>query len=323
MVAAVTVRKNGKAEMAFVGEKPWHGLGQQLTQGMPTKVWQVEAGMDWRVQRSKVRFATGPVDAADPAFAEWAAKHVLFRSDTRAPLGLVSDEYKVVQPAQVLEFFRELTEQNKFTLETAGTLFGGQRYWALARTNHELRIGGIDAIKGYLLLATSCDGSMKTVGKFVSERVVCSNTLAIALGEGGGAVKVSHASVFDETKVKMDLGLLDEQWAAFGETAERLASKKIARTRAASALVAGFGNPQRYEADLKTMTGMTKILKLFDGAGRGADMATAKDTEWGLINAVTEYLDHDYGRDQSNRLTSAWFGPNADRKARVMAYLTA
>jgi hypothetical protein len=155
------------------------------------------------------------------------------------------------------------------------------------------------------------------------------------LGEGGGAVKVSHASVFDETKVKMDLGLLDEQWTAFGETVERLASKKIARTRAASALVAGFGNTQRYEADLKVMTaaeafeaqpnatGMTKILKLFDGAGRGADMATAKDTEWGLVNAVTEYLDHDYGRDQSNRLTSAWFGPNADRKARVMAYLTA
>ena len=337
MVAAISVRMNGKAEMAYVGEKPWHGLGQKLTAGMPLEMWIHEAGIDWKVQRAKVRYPTSAEGAEKLAFATWDDRHVLFRSDTKAPLSLVSKDYNIVQPRQILEFFREFAEKNHLVLETAGTLFNGRQYWAMARTTNEIILPGNDRVRSFVLLATSCDGSIKTIAKFTSERVVCANTLEVALHDGMKSIKISHASKFDETQVKLDLGLIDKQWAEFEETLQELSTTSVTRERAIAALVQGFGAPEKYEQDLAkakgdtvlalqdqpNVSGMAKIMKLFDGTGRGSEMKSAKGTEWGLINAVTEYLDHDYGKDSSNRLSSAWWGPNAVKKSRVMAYLTA
>jgi len=163
MVAAVTVRKNGKAEMAYVGETPWHGLGNVLKPGASISTWIKEAGMDWSVERTPVLFDSGRAGTKS-----WDDNHVLFRSDSRKPLAVVSDGYQIVQPGQVMEFFRELCETNKMTMETAGTLFGGRRYWALARTGHQFTIGMKDIVKQYVLLATSCDGSMATISSLGS-----------------------------------------------------------------------------------------------------------------------------------------------------------
>lgn len=326
MVAAVTVLRNGQAEMAYVGEKPWHGLGQQLTPGMPIEVWAREAGMAWKVQRSKVRY----VCDERATLREWPERHVLFRNDTQAPLGMVSDGYKVVQPREVLEFFRDLTAANHMRLETAGTLHGGSRYWALAKTAHELRVAGTDLINGYLLLATSCDGSMATTGKFTSVRVVCQNTLTAALSSGKAAVTVRHATVFSDTKMKIELGVLDEAWASFGENARRLAVRKITQREALDVLLGVFGDPVRLAVDTakdgreKALEAqpnvklMGNIVQLFAGAGRGAQLASAKGTAWGLVNATTEYFDHVHGRNQDTRLTGAWFGVNEQRKRDVL-----
>lgn len=327
MTAAVTVTR-GKAEMAYVGERPWHGLGQQLTPGMPAEVWAREAGMNWKVLRSKVRYATDK-DAA--GLREWPSRHVLFRSDTQAPLGLVSDGFKIVQPRQVIDFFKGLAETHGMALETAGTLFGGQRYWALAKTGQALRVAGVDVVEQYLTLATACDGSMKTTGKFTGIRVVCLNTLMAALRTNAkAAVTVSHASVFDEAEMKIDLGLAEEQWKQFGETAAALAGTRITRKQALMVLVDALGDREKFEADRKKgddsealaaqpgWTGMAKIIDLFGGKARGAALKSADGTAWGLVNAATEYFDHDYGRDASNRIASAWFGPNEAKKRAVV-----
>ena len=207
MAHAITQRANGFNEMAYVGNKPWHGLGQELREGATIEEWVVAAGMDWKVQRSKVRYATGAGQGAAD-FAEWPDFHVLMRSDTKAPLGLVSDGFKVVQPHATLEFFRDLVEVAGFKLETAGTLHGGRKFWALASIGAEDRIVGRDLVKGKLMLATACDGTMNTIAKNVAERVVCANTLAIALGERGAPeVRVSHRSTFDAAAVKAQLGV--------------------------------------------------------------------------------------------------------------------
>jgi phage/plasmid-like protein (TIGR03299 family) len=145
------------AEMAYVGEKAWHGLGQQVAEGATIEQMQTAAGMDWKICRSRVRYG------ADDAPRIIEDKHVLFRNDTKAALGIVSDNYKIVQPAQVLEFFRDLTESNGFKLNTAGTLFDGRRFWALASVGEEAVIMGQDRVGGYLLLSTSCDGSLALV----------------------------------------------------------------------------------------------------------------------------------------------------------------
>jgi phage/plasmid-like protein (TIGR03299 family) len=84
---------------------------------------------------------------------------VLFRSDTNTPLSVVSQRYQVVQPREILEFYRDLTKVSGFELETAGVLKGGKKFWALAKTGQDFALKGNDVTNGYILLATACDGT--------------------------------------------------------------------------------------------------------------------------------------------------------------------
>lgn len=90
----------------------------------------------------------------------FADQMVLYCSDTKAPLSVVSDRYQVEQPHEVLELYRDLTEVSSFELETAGVLKAGKKFWALAKKGKESVLKGNDIVNGFLLLATSCDGTL-------------------------------------------------------------------------------------------------------------------------------------------------------------------
>lgn len=316
MSHAITRRSNGFHEMAYVGQKPWHGLGQELEQGAPIEKWLVSAGMDWKVQRSKVRFATEAKQTSE--LATWDDYHVLLRSDTKAPLGMVSDGYKIVQPREVLEFFRDLVEAAGFTLETAGTLFGGRKFWALASIGAEDRIVGNDLIKGRLLVASSCDGSMRTTVKNVAERVVCNNTLSIAMSEKGASeVAITHRTKFDAKAVKKQLGVAVGSFERFITDARTLAKRNVTPLEV-GAFMAKVLNAADVEA-AKEQRAFQKLLDLFRGGGHGSSLPGVKGTAWGLVNAVTEYVDHDRpNRTETARLNSAWFGSGNAMKDRAL-----
>jgi phage/plasmid-like protein (TIGR03299 family) len=331
MAHAITQRMNGFNEMAYIGEKPWHNLGQELTKGAPLEVWAREAGMDWKVQRSKVRFATGPnPDAGQGTWETDDSTHVLFRSDSKAKLGIVSDRYKIVQPIEVLKFFTDVATANGLYIETAGTLHGGRQYWAMANLGEQFALGGVDVIKPRVMLATSADGSMATIAKLVSERIVCANTLAIALGEAGNAIKVKHNTTFRAEDVRIDLGLTHVAWERFTEKAVALASRPVTRKEAALVLVKALGDTSKLMTDIPlkgfnkameeqpNVRQMVSILDLFDGKAMGSQAATANGTAWGLVNAATQFFDHDYGRTADARLSSAWFGGNSKVKETVL-----
>jgi len=202
MAHEVTVRQDGFAEIAFVGnEMPWHGLGQNVSENADIDTWRKLAGLDWEINRSVVQFMNGQMH-------DYSDHNVLYRSDNNSPLSVVGKNYKVVQPKEVLEFFRDLVSQDGFSIETAGSLKGGRRIWALAKTNLDGEIVDGDLFKTYLLLVTSCDGGLATTAQFTSVRVVCNNTLQMALGDGiDNQVKVRHNSVFNPLAVKGQLGL--------------------------------------------------------------------------------------------------------------------
>ena len=116
--------------------------------------------MDWQIDESEVRYVVGMNGVgAINAFPE---QKVLYRSDSKLPLAVVSKRYQVVQPGEILEFYRDLTEVGGFELETAGVLREGRKFWALARTGQSTTLKGRDRVDGYLLLATACDGSLAT-----------------------------------------------------------------------------------------------------------------------------------------------------------------
>ena len=160
--------------------------------------------MDWQIESSEVRFVAGSHANSSGlgAIHAFPEQRVLYRSDTKVPLSVVSSRYQVVQPAEILDFYKDLTEISGFELETAGVLKDGKKLWALARTGQSATLKGKDQVNAYLLLATACDGTLATTAQFTSVRVVCNNTLSIALGDSTGTVKVGHRSQFDAQAVK-------------------------------------------------------------------------------------------------------------------------
>ncbi len=190
---------NKRANMAFVGQTPWHGLGSKLPAGADIETWRTAAGLAWNVAETETLFKY------DGEIRVVPDTKVLLRSDTRAPLSVVSKWYDTVQPGEVLGFFDDLVRAGGFELETAGALRGGKRIWALARVGEEAKIVDGDMIKPYLLLATSYDASMATTAQFTTVRVVCNNTLSAVIGNGEQKVKIPHLSKFDAKAVRDQL----------------------------------------------------------------------------------------------------------------------
>jgi len=158
----------GTAAIAYSGLAPWHKLGQQLTAGATIQEWTQQAGLAYDVLESPVLFNT-PATSAPQA---WPDRKVLHRSDTGAPLAVVSQGYNVVQPSEVMGFFSKLVDLGGFTMETAGALSYGRRVWALAKVSEGADIVEGDTVRPYVLLGTSYDGTMATIAKFTSVRVV-------------------------------------------------------------------------------------------------------------------------------------------------------
>src|SRR5690606_37838449 len=218
-------------QMAYVGRTPWHGLGNKLPEQQPLEVWMEQAGLDWTIRESPVRFINGDKGRLGEILS-FDDHKVLYRSDTHAPLSVVSQRYQVVQPREIMEFYRDLTEKSGFELETAGSLKGGRKIWALAKTGQSGLLKGNDRTDAYVLLATACDGTLATTAQFTSVRVVCNNTLAVALNGQSQCVKVSHRSVFDAEAVKKQIDISVSAWDDFMYGLKALSERKVKQSEA-------------------------------------------------------------------------------------------
>ena len=324
---------NGRANIVYVGDTPWHKLGTRFTGNETFDQWRVAAGFGWEALTKALSYK-----------AEHAAGHevdvllkshkALVRSDTETVLGVVGKDYKVVQPKQVLEFFRDIVfaSDSRYTMETAGCLFDGRRVWALARTKSEIRIGKNDIIKPFILLGTSFDGTTSTFASYTSVRVVCHNTLSMAVGTAAtnADIRITHAQDFDETAVKSALGLIEGAEAstveAFAETADALSQRPVTDHEMFTYFAELYG-PKREEGqtveDLKVgdftknqKRNIDQLITLFKN-GPGAKLDSADGTAWGLVNAVTRFEDHANGANATRRLQSSAFGAGKRRKTQA------
>jgi phage/plasmid-like protein (TIGR03299 family) len=310
---------NNRANIAFTGEVPWHGLGQELNPESSLEDWQLQAGMGWNVVMRPVLFEPGT-----NTVEEYPERVVLVRDDTAAPLSIVSKSYQLVQPREVLEFYRELIQNAGFRMHTAGVLFGGCKVWALADIGQSISVGYGDELNGFLLLATSFDGSLATTAQFTTVRVVCNNTLSISVarGERGDepCIRIPHNTRFDADRVKADLGLAPALYAKFEQEARELAQASISDPEAVQWLIRVLGDPQKPAAEQTEAPTIKTVFALWKGVGRGAFLKTAQQTVWGLVNAVTQFIDHDRrSKSVDNRLNAAWFGNGATIKHKAWA----
>lgn len=294
----------GKAAMAFVGAVPWHGLGQELTKGAAIPVWKKESGMDWEIKEAPIQFANaGQMNT-------FQGRKALFRSDTGMPLSIVSDDYKVVQPSEVLEFFQDLVANAGMYLETAGCLFDGRRFWAMANTGRAAEILGKDTIKGNLLLTSSCDGSSATTAMFTAVRTVCNNTLRLALAGDGERVQVRHSRTFDPQTIKSQLNLIDTAWASFIDKVTDLSKVKVDDVKAQEFFYNLLKNPEKSAEDQSFAVGreVQDLMQRYRN-GMGADMSYG--TAWGIVNAATEAAQYAGRASGDNKLWNNFYGSNA------------
>jgi len=227
-----------------------------------------------------------------------------------------------VQPAAVLEFFREWADKGGVTIESAGVLFGGKRYFATAKLGDAVSVdGGRDKIVPYALLSTSADGSLATECRWTTVRTVCNNTLSIAL-KGKSAFKVSHRSVFKPEDARDAVEAANEEFSAFMQSAREMARIKVNASMAESLTVNLLTKTS--EAVARESAAFDKIMGLFNGGGKGSNFETAHDTAWGWLNACTEHFDHHVrARTDENRQAAALWGQGSAMKQKALELVTA
>jgi phage/plasmid-like protein (TIGR03299 family) len=310
----------GKPAIAYLGEKPWHGLGAEMTAGQTLESWREAAGLKWDALSAPAKFTP-----MGPSFAlrtiEVPDRKVIYRSDTLAPLGVVGSRYQIVQPSKIVGFYDDLCDRYGYAMETMGALKDGRVIWALAKTGVGQKIGGIDDVQAYLLLTTSYDGTSATRAKFTDVRVVCNNTLSMAMGAGGTkCVNVRHNTAFDAASVKADLGV-GEVWAEHVAKLERLAATPVDPKLQVEFLLGVYHDLTSKSVDAakpnveRTVRRLSSILT----NAPGATMPTAFGTLYGLVNAVSYDVDHSpRARSDDSRLSSAWMGAGDALKTKAL-----
>ena len=335
--------------ISWKGETPWHGLGVQVEPNMTGMEMLKSAKMDWQVQRRALamRNAQGQGLLSDPL----KNFRAIVRVDTDEVFQVASDRYFPVQNAQIIDFFRAYCEAGHATMEVVGGLKGGAIIWALAKLNGEsdATIGKTDAMKGYMMLATSHDGSIQTVGQATNVRVVCWNTLSAAMSDRSSQFRLKHSAKWNVQRAddaRRTMGMAIESIAQQNEVASKLSQVKIDQkgreqfvmrllggqdilTQAVanttqdhqsmgaglldSIVAAHTANAQG--ADDKDLGRLGKAILDAIINSPGADLPTAKNTMWGAVNGVSYVVDHTRGRGQDTRLASAFFG-DGDRLKR-------
>lgn len=320
-------QSTGRAAFAYATgtDAAWHGLGSDVDPNAPITDWQVAAGLNFRVVHGELlyRDAAGVIHSAGKALN----RSVLYRDDTGAPLSVMScNRYKVHQPIDILQFVKDVSDTMGWPVNTAGALYNGRKIWALLKLPESFTLPGGDKVGGHLLSTGCFDGSGGSEFRFVAERVVCRNTMQMALNEKGATVRAVqyHTEAFDASKIKSALGVYESAWARYIETAKSLVAVKLTHDKAVKILRQVYddvieGESERVTDEQFFLDNPTprRILGLYEGAGLGSSLASALDTGWGLVNAVTQDVDH-YGSNRNSRLNSAWFGQGALRKAAIV-----
>lgn len=300
--------------MAYTNEVPWHGLGTRIDKAPTVDKMIKLAGLDWTVDRQPMF-----VDGVEvPGFA------ALQRSSDKKILDVVGSHYKPVQNADAFKFFTEFVEAGGATMETAGSLRGGKLVWGLADLKASFKMKGDDRVKGYLLVASPHEQGKSLIIRFTTVRVVCNNTLTLALGKAGQEWRMNHRSTFDDmtiSKAKDTLGIARDQLGEFERNAKTLQKLNL-KEKDIIKILAPVYQP---DVELKDLLSdfdkhANSKMKSVMGALEHAPGAQP-DNGWGVLNAVTYYSDHIASRTADKRLTNAWLGRTAQQKEVVLSKL--
>lgn len=268
--------------MFYTRTKPWHGLGTMVEKAPTSEVALELAGLDWQVVQKKL-VTDGGIEV--PGF-----KANLRETDNQV-LGVVSDRYKVVQNADAFSFTDALLGEG-VTYETAGSLQNGRRTWILAKLPARYIISG-DEITPYLVFMNSHDGSGSIKAAMTPIRVVCQNTLNLALSTAKRCWSTNHVG---DIKGKMEdarytLLYADQYMAELGRTIDQMNQQKLSDRQVMEYIDSLFPIlPNPSEQQIKNMLRMKEDMKAryFDAP----DLQHVGKNAYRFINAVSDFATH-------------------------------
>lgn len=301
--------------MMYVGETPWHGEGTKLDKVATSAEAMEAAGLDWKVEKRPIYAGFGP-DGSKPI--PW--KFATCRMDTQTPLGVVGAIYRPLQNKEAFSFFDSIVGVKEAMYHTAGALGDGERVWILAKLPGYIRVKGDDVSEKFLLLVNSHDGSRAVQMMFTPIRVVCQNTLNLAVDGSELQSKIRHTTNIGERvqEVRETLGIINEKFALFEQLSQRLAVTQLTKDAWNGYLKTLKLAPSTADEATTRLKNIGEQVTTLFHTGKGATMPSAKGTAWGAFNAVVEYVDYCRGSDQAdNRTKSLLFGSGADLKQRA------
>ena len=266
--------------MMYVREKPWHGLGTRVEEA-PTSADALRlAGLDWTIE-------------GKPVFTEAGIEIPGYKANTRSSdnkvLGIVSNKYQVCQNKDAFDFTDSLVGEG-ITYETAGSLWGGKKIWLLGKMPERYIAG--DKFEPYICFTNTHDGTGAVRACMTPIRVVCNNTLNMALSSAVRSWSAVHRGSIENKlqEARVTLELADKYLVKLDETADRLANEKMGEGEVKAALDKMFTLPEN-ATDRQKKTAENAKEEIIVCTLR-SDVAQFLNTKWGFLNAVSDYVGH-------------------------------
>lgn len=288
--------------MFYTREKPWHGLGTMVAEAPNSKDALRLAGLNWKVLQE-------PVYTENEELIQGYKANV--RDTDRKVLGVVTDRYKVIQNEETFAFTDTLLGKG-VRYETAGSLQEGRRVWMLARLPREFIIGG-ERISPYMVFSNTHDGSGAVKTALTPIRVVCNNTLNLALRTAKRSWSMIHTGDISGKieEAKNTLLLADEYMTALGQEFEDLRKIKLSEKQVLDYIKILLPMEENYS--LLQKRGVEKLradmkMRYFDAP----DLKDVGNNGYRFVNAVSDFATHSTPRRKTANYKENIFARTAD-----------
>ena len=288
--------------MFYTREKPWHGLGTMVAEAPNSKDALRLAGLNWKVLQE-------PVYTENEELIQGYKANV--RDTDRKVLGVVTDRYKVIQNEEAFAFTDTLLGEG-VRYETAGSLQEGRRVWMLARLPREFIIGG-ERISPYMVFSNTHDGSRAVKTALTPIRVVCNNTLNLALRTAKRSWSMIHTGDISGKieEPKNTLLLADEYMTSLGQEFEDLRKIKLSEKQVLDYIKILLPMEENYS--LLQKRGVEKLradmkMRYFDAP----DLKDVGNNGYRFVNAVSDFATHSTPRRKTANYKENIFARTAD-----------
>lgn len=313
--------------MAYYGEVPWHKMGKPVPKGVTAAEMIRAAGLDWDVELRAARGAREINKKGEFSRYEVVRLPRPDRKEAEVLLGLVSRRYEPLQNREAFAFFDPIVGEGKAYFETAGALGEGERIWVMAKMPEALEIVRGDECFNYLLLSNSHSGEGSVIVKFTSVRVVCQNTLMLAMDDGQKAYRVRHSKrmQFRLDELAEFLAITQQVFINAEKEFKRLAAIQMKEDRLKHYLEAVFPRTPKQKKEGKTPQRWDFVREVYEGQP-DLQLPGVRGTLWAAYNAITRFEDYKVPAQEEvedQRLERIWFGAGADTKVKALTEATA